>query len=1020
MLIDDYIFYTNEYKRKYGKKTVVLMQVGSFFEFYSIIDEADADIYKLTDICNITATRKNKTIKEVNTSNPLMAGFPLYAVAKFQNILLQNNYTIVMIEQVSEPPNPQRKVTDILSPGMNVNINSKKSNYMMVIYYEKINNLLVIGVSLLDISTGKCFVYEAGSKKDDIDYANNEVFRLLISYNPCEIIFLSNETISESDKKDILYKINITDNMLTHYLWNTFEYIDIITRILYQEAILKKVYKNIKSQLSIIELLNLEFFNLAKIAFCCLLQFAYNHNADIINDIQKPDILESNTFLNLEYDSILQLNLISLNNNDKPLIDILNRCKTAFGSRLFKERLLNPIIDKKILNDRYDNIDKMLKDDLFKNLSKYLNKILDLERIKRKIIINKINPHEWNGFNLSLENIVEIFELLDLNEEKDIVHNIIKAYDILNLDNSSKYNINDIKGNIFNKGIYIELDNLEQEYNIILNEIYEISNNISKLGNAENTLCKIEHTDKEGYYIYITKKRYENLKENNYKEIQKFKIISTNQGYYKLSSNKLLEYSNILTEKSRELSELSEKYYKDFLNKFISENIINIDIIINKIANIDIYCCNARNAYEYRYYKPNFLNNKNNSGLIKGNDIRHPIIERINENIKYIGNDIELSNNGILLYGINASGKSSLMKTIGLNIIMAQSGMYVPSYEMYYEPYHHIFTRISGADNIYKGLSSFTVEMTELRNILNRCDKYSLVLGDEICNGTESISGISIVASAIDKLIKKSCSFIFATHLHELTDISIIKTNIDNNFIKIYHLHVKIDKDIIYYERKIKEGKGSSIYGIEVCKALDMPNDFLINAERIRKEIQKLDTFIINLDKSHYNKKILLESCSICNNKVDDTHHIDYQVNSDNNGFFQNYHKNIKHNLVPLCKKCHQKEHNNEISIKGFIETTEGIKLNVDDNKTSTINNNYCINDTDNDTYKLSNNDIEKIKKYILFSKQNKWYLRKTKTSKFKICESTDKILNQINNILKIKLNFIPNNLNSLLIDNTL
>lgn len=126
MIIDDYIFYTKEYKQKYGDKTIVLMQVGSFFELYSIFDDTDNELYKIADICNITISKKNKTILEVSNRNPLMAGFPLYTINKYQNILLQNNYTIVMIEQVSEPPNPDRKVTEVLSPGMNINCNTKK------------------------------------------------------------------------------------------------------------------------------------------------------------------------------------------------------------------------------------------------------------------------------------------------------------------------------------------------------------------------------------------------------------------------------------------------------------------------------------------------------------------------------------------------------------------------------------------------------------------------------------------------------------------------------------------------------------------------------------------------------------------------------------------------------------------------------------------------------------------------------------------------------------------------------
>ena len=279
-----------------------------------------------------------------------MAGFPLYTIQKYQNILLQNNYTIVMIEQITEPPNPERKVTEILSPGMNINNNTKKTNYLMTIYYEKINNLLLVGISFLDISTGKSYVYEIGSTKDDTDIVNNEVYRLIICYNPCEIVFLSDNSLNNKDKNEIIVNLNL-NNILIHKLWNEYEYIDIMKDIKYQEKILKKVYKSIKTQLSIIDLLNLEYLNFARISFCYLLQFAYDHNSDNLNDICKPEILEINKYLNLEYDSTLQLNIVSLNINDKPLIDILNKCNTAFGSsRLFKERLLNPIISKKELS----------------------------------------------------------------------------------------------------------------------------------------------------------------------------------------------------------------------------------------------------------------------------------------------------------------------------------------------------------------------------------------------------------------------------------------------------------------------------------------------------------------------------------------------------------------------------------------------------------------------------------------------------------------------------------------------
>ena len=1022
MIINDYLFYQKEYKKKYGDNTAILMQVGKFFELYSITDNIDNELYKIADFCNCTVSKKNKAIDEVGLHNPLMAGFPTYVIDKFKNIFLQNNYTIVIIEQVTEPPDIKREITEILSPGMNIDSLTKKSNHMMVIYYEKINNNYVVGISLIDISTGKTYIYEAGSVNDDKDFANNEIFRLIISYNPCELIILSNNTILEEDKIIIKKNININNNILFHFLWENYEFIDIIEKKKFQQEILNKVYK-INSSLNIIVILNLELYNLSTIALCCLLQFAYNHNADLINDLQKPIILQNNKYLNLEYDSALQLNIISLNNNDKPLIDILNNCKTSFGSRLFKERLLNPILSKKELNKKYDDIDTMLENNLFKNIMKYLNKILDLERIKRKMIINKIHPYEWNGFNQSLLNILEILKLLNNDYLIGILNNIINQYDILDLDKAAKYNYNDIKGNIFKNNIYNNIDVLEDKLNDTYNLIHKIIHDISDIGSNDSkydTICKIEYTDRDKHYIYITKKRFDNAKKINFKYMENFKIISTQQGYIKLTSDYLNNLSQNISDLQDELSKEVFEIYKQFISHFIDNYKNDIDTIINYIANIDISCCNAFNSYNFCYYRPKFfyndLDNNQHSSCIKATDLRHPIIERINTKVKYIGNDIELSSNGILLYGINASGKSSLIKTIGINIIMAQSGMFVPSIDFNYEPYHNIFTRILGADNIYKGLSSFTVEMTELRNILLRSNKNSLVLGDEICNGTESISALAIVSSAIDKLIDNKCCFIFATHLHELTNLKNINFNIDNRFLYIFHLHIIIDNDIIYYDRTLKNGKGSNIYGIEVCKALDMPNDFLLNAEKIRKQIQGLDHFIINLNKSNYNNNIFMDKCPICGDNVVDTHHIDYQKNSDNGGFFKNYHKNIEHNLVGLCKNCHKKEHNNEISIKGFIDTSNGIKLDFTNNN-SNINHHNDNNYDNNNNYEFTSDDISKLRNYILYSKYNEWYFRNNKNSKYKKNTNIKQILDKINKLFEIKLNIIPHELNISLLD---
>lgn len=984
MLIDDYIEYSNTYKIKYGDKCIVLMQVGSFYEMYSIKDDMTEEIYQIADLCKILVSKKNKSIKEVSISNPLMAGFPLYTIRKFTNILLENNYTIVLIEQVTPPPNPERKVTEILSPGMNIDVESKNSNYMMVLYYEYINELPVVGISGVDLSTGNSFVYEVGSTKTDPEFTNDEVYRLLTAYNPCELIILSDKDYGH-DKKNYLIKSLNLSCIMTHFKWETFEHILSMSKISYQISLLEKVFTN-KYMMTIIEYLNIEKYMFGRIALCCLLQFAYEHNADIIKKINVPEILNDTSFLNIEYNSAIQLNVLGIHKHDKPLINILNRCNTSFGSRAFKDRILKPIVDKEVLKQRYDAIDFMLTDKKFYEISKNLCHILDLERIKRKMAINKMNPCEWYGFNTSIENAISILEEYynddDLVEYKDMIDYYTN---ILDLEECCKYNLCDIKGNIFVKGIYEEIDKCVENIENTYSKIVEICNNINKIGTGDTTSCKIEYNDRESYYISMTKKRYDTAKAKDGLFMKSFNIKQqTSTCNVKLSNNEISNFSQTIEKNESIIVKSVIKAYKEFVTDFISKYDNIIGNLIKKVIEIDIACCNARNAYEYRYYRPEIIEDE--ASFIKANDIRHPIVERITDSTEYIGNDIDLSpqnRNGMLLYGINSSGKSTLMKSIGLNIIMAQSGMFVASSKMEFSPYKHIFTRISGMDNIYKGMSSFVVEMTELRNILQRCDKNSLVLGDEICCGTESTSAVAIVAAGIETLVEKKSSFIFATHLHELVNIKKIKHMIEfQKYISVCHVHISIDNNNrIIFNRKLMEGKGHDTYGIEVCKSLDMPNIFMRTAEEIRKEMMGMETIITNTTSSRYNNDIYISKCKICNKPAEDTHHIKYQCNSDSDGFFTNHHKNVKHNLITLCKECHNKEHNGTIKIKGYIETTEGVVVDLEDNvqKLSTE-----IENTDDIDCELTFDEIKKLKQYVKRGKCNEWYVRSARTNKFK------------------------------------
>lgn len=887
MIYDDYINYCNEYTLKYGKKTVVFMQIGDFFELYAVdndVEKQGCDIYTICDMCNIQVSKKNKAVLENSRSNPLMAGFPLSAISKFVQIVISNGYTAVLIRQTTPPPNPKREVTEVISPSTTLAVTQKEGVFLMVVYWEQSN----IGIGIVDLTTGKSWIYESYG---DIEFSKDEVTRFTNLYQPKEVINIENE------------------ENLKHFLKPS-----------YQNLILEKVFGK-TGVITPLEMLQFERYTLATVAFCYMIQFAYEHNEAIIKDISIPVHLKNNKHLILEANCIYQLNLDSLNAADNHLLRLLNRTVTSFGSRMFRDYLFNPIIDKEELEKRYDKIAFYQENNLYKEVQSHLQPILDLERIIRKIGLGRFQPCEWISMLTSFENAKAVFKLLNKKSEKSAIIIMNDFTSTLDIDECSKYNMNDINTSIFKKGIYPEIDSLTTELKQSFAFLEDIRIKITNIGSGESTLCRLDCNDRDGYHLTITKKRWELAQSIKPMADWKAKPVSATSSVLRLSNKEIDAVSDTIVVAQRKMSVLNVEYYIKYLEQFYEKHKSVIKEIVNELAEIDVFSTNAKNATEYKYTRPVILDNPSKSSIsIKG--LRHPIIERLNNNTEYVSNDIDIEN-GTLLYGINASGKSSLMKSVGINVIMAQSGMFVASSNTTLTPYWHIFTRIAGADNIYRGLSTFTVEMLELKNILNRCDEHSLILGDELCAGTESVSAVAIVASGIEYLLHKNSSFIFATHLHELLDIDFIKRSKN---LSILHLHIKMENGKIIYDRKLKEGGGSKIYGLEVCRFLKMNDRFLDNANVIRKKIQEIPMNVVEPKLSKYNSDVYVSSCSLCGDVATETHHIKQQKDADENGYVGDIHKDAKANLVVLCEKCHLKTHHGNQKIAKTVMTSEGVE----------------------------------------------------------------------------------------------
>ena len=401
---------------------------------------------------------------------------------------------------------------------------------------------------------------------------------------------------------------------------------------------------------------------------------------------------------------------------------------------------------------------------------------------------------------------------------------------------------------------------------------------------------------------------------------------------------------------------------------------------------IDFINSGAICAIQNHYSKP-ILQTKNNS-YFKAKELRHPIVEKINSKTNYIPHDIELGHEtdqyGILLYGINSAGKSTLMKAIGLNIILAQIGYFTSTTYFEFYPYQNLFTRINGNDNIFKNLSSFMVEMLELIAILKRNNSNTLVIADELCHTTEELSANVIITYMLEVLSKNHASFITATHLHKLAKIKSIKILKE---LKIKHIKITYDEinDLLIYDRNLLEGEGESFYGLQIAKYMMKDQYFNDRTTELLDEYKKIK----KNKNSKYNSKLYLNYCEICKTQNNlETHHIFFQKDFNKLGINKSkfyLQKNSLANLVVLCMQCHDEIDKGTIIINGWIETSQGTKLD------------YIINNTKIIKKKYDENMIAFVKQIQLISNNDPRLARLKIQEKLNLKISTKTILNMWN-----------------------
>ena len=963
LLTELYFELQQHFESKYGKDALVIMEIGTFFEVYEVNnDELKIGKAKeIAELLNIQLTRKNKTILENSVPNPLMAGFPAVSLERYLSRLIgTKKYTIVIVKQKGEVPNIKRYVANIISPGTNFEYHTDSSeNNIVSLNIDENQGIYSVGYAAIDVTTGKTIVNEIHSSRDDKTYALDEVFNLLQAYNTAEVIVtLSNSEIDLEWLKSYLELKQFHCSVNEHRC-----------KIIYQNELFSKVYQ-INSFLSAIEYLDLERHPYTTEALAILIEFIIEHDEAIIEKMNRPIFLGESRYLYLGNNALEQLGVISRDRAEVTLLSLIDKTSTAFGKRLLKERLLSPILDKEILEERYDLSQKLMEHS--DSYDTHLKNIYDLERITRRIKLKKLHPVELTYITMSLEAIGKLLKdasSMGISYDENLSNEVSEFHQHLensfNLNICAKFRIEQINDNIFKDGIYPAIDTILKKQKVEIGKLEQVSEHIEQLfeqdkliKTSKSNYADIGYLESEGYSINLTRNRF-TLIEKDLKE--SFVTIDGEHHFFKdfhykhlknavKINSKLFEEitQNFETNQVKLISLVKQRYLQslDELERRFSHL---LEELIVFVANIDVAISNVKCSKSMNLTRPAIVEN---GSAFEAIGLRHPIIEANEQSGVYIPNDIYLgegietkhnhitlnasegkSVNGILLYGINSSGKSSLMKSIGLCVILAQAGFFVPATELKLGMYDKLFTRIVSQDNLYKGLSTFAVEMMELKNIFNRASEKSLILGDEISQGTETESGLAIVAGAILKLLDLKSTFIFATHLHQLKNIEPLK-KVES--LILLHLGVKYDEeeDTLIYNRQLQLGMGSSLYGLEFAKSLHMDEDFLKNAYNIREDLigQKSELKLLKSQKkSKYNKTLYVTKCALCEKNVEDIHHIQAQQLANSEGMIGAMDKNHKYNLIPLCKKHHHMVHDGKIHISGFVMTSKGLKLHYEE-----------------------------------------------------------------------------------------
>ncbi|MEW5691986.1 MAG: DNA mismatch repair protein MutS [Candidatus Hydrogenedentota bacterium] len=816
--------------------TILMFRVGDFFEMFN----EDAKI-------------ASKELEITLTSKPLgggvrvpLAGVPYHAINNYIAKFVKKGYRITLCDQVEDPKYAKgivkRDIIRVITPGTLFTtgvFDPKKNNYLMCVVKNENNYYM----SYCDLSEGEILTSE-------ID--NTNAIAEICKIEPAEII------IRESDIELLkFFSNNFKGVALTKY--EDYHFFDEEC-----ESLLKRHFK-------VHNLEGFGFYNRSglKIASAALLAYLYETQKGMIEHIRKIRIVEASKGMFLDDNTIRNLELFNnLHNNEEEytLVWSIDSCSTSMGSRLLRNFIRHPLTDKHEINFRLNAVSELFENsELSGQLNNVIKGMQDLFRLCGKIGLRICTPRDLLGLAHGLKKIPLLKKLLkdvksdglqwiynefteDMKNAADKIEQAIKEDPPSSLKD----------GGVFKDGYNKELDDLR----ILIKDGKDWITTLAKKEREKTGInsLKIGFTSVFGYYIEVTKP---NLKYVPPEYIRKQTVSNAER----FITPELKEKESMILNAEEKIIQIEHRLFDELL-KDISSYLESIQNNANAIAHLDVFLNFARLARDRDYSKPVITDE--NIIIIKNG--RHPVIEILKKRSEFIPNETEMGTSEDtfhIITGPNMAGKSTYIRQVALIVLLAQIGSFVPANEAEIGLTDRIFTRIGALDYLAGGLSTFMVEMTETANILNNATLKSLVILDEIGRGTSTYDGVSIAWAVSEFIIEKiRCRTLFATHFHELAELSNKYKNVKN-----YNISVKEWNNEIIFLHKIVEGCTDRSYGIYVARLAGIPEDALKKAkvilnllERQRKgidlnqdKLSQLDIFQLNLDIDNRYQEIIKE-----------------------------------------------------------------------------------------------------------------------------------------------------------------